>query len=239
MRKSSFSERQTMAGNPSEQVTSQRLRPYSHKPALRGSSHFYAAWVALGAAAVLAAMTPPGVARVATSIYGAALTGLFTISAIYHRPAWPPQTRQWLRRADHAAIFVLIAGTATPFCLLALRGRGGAELLTIAWIGAAAGVLQSLFWVTAPKWLTASFYVILGWATTPYLPGLAAATDTLSIALLIGGGILYTLGAIVYGSKRPDPWPQVFGYHEVFHLLVIVAALCHFVAIVHVVRISA
>lgn len=197
------------------------------KPLLRGVSHEIAAGVALAGWIVLAVVAAPGQARIAAHVYGASLFTLFVVSALYHRPTWRPRARLFMRRLDHAAIFLLIAGTYTPFCLL-LPPATGQRLLAVVWAGAAAGVLQSLLWVRAPKVLSAGVYVLLGWIVVPVLPALRAAVGGGAIGLLLGGGVLYTLGALVYAARRPDPFPRVFGYHEIFHALVIAAAACHF-----------
>lgn len=198
------------------------------KPLLRGVSHEVAAGVALAGWIVLALAASPGRARIAAHVYGASLFALFSISATYHRPSWRPRARLLMRRLDHSAIFLLIAGTYTPFCLL-LRDGIGMRLLAIVWAGAIAGILQSLLWVRAPKALSAAVYVLLGWVVFPVLPTLRAALGGGAVALLAGGGVLYTVGAVVYASRRPDPFPRVFGYHEVFHALVIAAAVLHYV----------
>jgi hemolysin III len=197
------------------------------KPLLRGVSHEIAAGVALAGWIVLALVAAPGRARVAAQVYGASLFTLFLVSALYHRPTWRPRARLLMRRLDHSAIFLLIAGTYTPFCLL-LPPASGVRLLAVVWAGAIAGILQSLLWVRAPKALSAVVYVLLGWVVVPVLPSLRAALGGGAVALLAGGGAVYTLGAIVYATRRPDPFPRVFGYHEVFHALVIAAAACHF-----------
>ena len=201
------------------------------KPALRGVSHQFAAFTALGAGAVLVALAPSTSARVGCAIYALSLTGLLGISAFYHVPMWPQDTRRWLKRLDHAAIFVLIAGTYTPVCMLALPALSGTRLLSFVWIGAAAGSLRALFWPAAPRSLIAALYVILGWMVVAYLPDLRAGLSPSGLALLAAGGVLYTAGAIVYALRWPDPRPRLFGYHEVFHLLVIAAAACHFAAV--------
>jgi hemolysin III len=155
-------------------------------------------------------------------------------SALYHRPTWAPAPRRWLRRADHAAIFVLVAGTYTPFTLLLPSHR--AALLALAWGGAAAGIAQSLFWVQAPRPLVAALYVALGWAVVIFWPALHAALGNAGLFFLVLGGVLYSIGAIVYAMRRPDPAPAVFGYHEIFHAFVVAAAVCHFGVVVGVVR---
>jgi hemolysin III len=197
------------------------------KPLLRGISHEIAAGFALAAWVLLASRAAPGRALSAAHVYGASLFALFAVSAAYHRPAWSPRARLLMRRLDHSAIFLLIAGTYTPFCLLLPRAQG-TPLLAVVWGGAAAGVLQSVLWVRAPKPLVATLYVVLGWVIIPVLPTLRVTLGPSGLALLAGGGALYTLGAVVYASRRPDPFPRVFGYHEVFHALVIAAAVCHF-----------
>jgi len=197
------------------------------KPLLRGVSHEIAAAAALFAWVGLAVVAGPGRARAAAHVYGASLFSLFFVSALYHRPTWKARARLLMRRLDHSAIFLLIAGTYTPFCLL-LPPATGIPLLAIVWGGAAVGVLQSILWVRAPKPLVAAVYVLLGWAVVPVVPALRAALGGGAIALLMAGGASYTVGALVYAARRPDPFPRVFGYHEVFHALVIAAAACHF-----------
>ncbi len=167
---------------------------------------------------------------VAAAVYGVALTAQFAISAAYHRPRWGTRARLFMRRLDHAAIFLLIAGTYTPFCLL-LPPETGRPLLALVWSGAGAGMVLSVLWPLAPKWLMAVLTVALGWAIVPTFPAMRAAIGWSGMALLGAGGIAYTLGAVVYATRFPDPSPRVFGYHEVFHALVIAAAVCHYVAI--------
>jgi hemolysin III len=196
------------------------------KPLLRGVSHEIAAAAALAAWIVLAALAPSARGLAAANVYGASLFALFAVSALYHRPTWRPRARLWLRRLDHSAIFLLVAGTYTPFCLV-LGGTRGDALLAVAWGGAALGILQSVLWVRAPKPLVAIVYVLLGWVILPAMPALAARLGPGAVALLGAGGITYSLGAVVYAARRPDPFPRVFGYHEVFHALVVVAAGLH------------
>jgi hemolysin III len=198
------------------------------KPLLRGVSHEIAAFAALVAWIGLVAVAPNGLARAAATVYGATLLALFTISALYHRPTWAPRARLFWRRLDHSAIFLLIAGTYTPFCLL-LGGAAGRAVLAVVWTGAAMGVAQAVVWPTAPKPLIAGIYVALGWVIVPVMPALARSLGAPAVALLGAGGVAYTVGAVVYALRRPDPFPRVFGYHEVFHALVVVAATLHFV----------
>ncbi len=161
-------------------------------------------------------------------IYSFSLCGLFGTSALYHRLQWNPYQRAWMRRLDHSAIFILIAGTGTPLCLLAIPEKGGMTLLTIVWSAAALGIIQSLFWVNAPKWLAAILYIAMGWVAVPYVSEINEALGSVNVGFLIAGGVVYTIGALVYAFKKPNPWPKTFGYHEIFHLLVVFAALLHF-----------
>ncbi len=200
------------------------------KPLLRGVSHEIAAVAALVAWIGLMLAAPSPRARAAAGVYGATLLALFTISALYHRPTWAPRARLLWRRLDHSAIFLLIAGTYTPFCLL-VGGSAGHALLAVVWVGAAAGVVQAVVWPGAPRPLVAVVYVMLGWIVIPVLPALRLDLGPAFIALLAAGGIAYSLGAAVYALRRPDPFPRVFGYHEVFHALVVVAAVLHFVVV--------
>jgi hemolysin III len=205
------------------------------KPLLRGVSHEIAAAVSLAAWVALALVAGPGRARVAANVYGASLFTLFAVSAAYHRPAWQPRARLLMRRLDHSAIFFLIAGTYTPFCLLLPREEGLA-ILAIVWGGGIAGAVREIVWPSAPKAISAAVYVLLGWVIVPVLPVLRATLGPVGIALLLAGGAAYTLGAIVYATRRPDPFPRVFGYHEIFHALVIAAAACHFAVALAAVR---
>jgi len=205
------------------------------KPLLRGVSHQIAACFALAALVGLSLAAPTARARIAAIVYGASLLALFTVSALYHRPTWGPRARLLWRRLDHSAIFLLIAGTYTPFCLL-LGGRIGTALLTVVWTGAAAGMVQSIAWPTAPKPLAAVAYVALGWVVLPVVPVLHLELGPWSLALLAAGGVTYSLGAVVYALRRPDPFPRVFGYHEVFHAMVIVAAALHLVVVAKALR---
>ncbi len=205
------------------------------KPRLRGVLHELACALALLAGMALVASAPSARGRLAAALYSASLVVLFGTSALYHRVTWAPGPRAWMRRLDHSAIFVLIAGSYVPFGML-LPPAAGHRLLAVVGCGAALGIVQSLAWVHAPKPLVAVAYVVLGWVVVPFLPALRQVVDAQQIALLAAGGIIYSLGAVVYATRRPDPAPRVFGYHEVFHALTIVAAACHFAAVVQVVR---
>ncbi|HTW40877.1 MAG TPA: hemolysin III family protein [Solirubrobacteraceae bacterium] len=201
------------------------------KPRLRGVLHEYAFFVSLacGAALILAASDTR--ARLAAAIYAGAVSALLGTSALYHRVTWRPRARRWMRRLDHSMIFVLIAGTYTPVALLALKGALASTVLIVLWLGALGGMVFKLLWIDAPKWLFAAVYVVLGLVTAAVFGELPAAIGWLGAAGLALGGLLYAVGAVVYASERPNPWPKVFGYHEVFHSLVLAAAALHYAVI--------
>ncbi len=215
---------------PAAQATAART-----KPLLRGVSHELAAVAALPAVASLLLRARGPAATLGAAVYGATLVTLFTVSAVYHRRFWPLRARQLIGRLDHSAIFLLIAGTYTPIGLLLGPGAGHAALLTV-WVGAAAGVGLVVGWAGLPKRLRAAIYVLLGWVVLPVLPALRAAVGDRALALLFAGGFFYTAGAVIYGARRPDPFPRTFGFHEVFHLLVVAAAACHYLVVVEAVR---
>ena len=203
----------------------------SSRPRFRGVVHQWSFFVALVAGAALVVWAPGGRATAAAAIYAAALAGLLGSSALYHRVTWPPRARAWLRRLDHAMIFVLIAGTYTPFALLVLDGTLADVVLAGVWSGAAAGIVFTLLWVDAPSWLAAATYVALGWFSLIAIPQITARAGVGALLLLALGGVAYTAGAVVYARRRPDPRPATFGYHEIFHVLVVVAAAAHFTAV--------
>ncbi|HWK25777.1 MAG TPA: hemolysin III family protein [Solirubrobacter sp.] len=199
-------------------------------PRLRGVSHAYAFWCALGAAAVLVALSPGGAPRGAAAVYGAGLCALFGGSAIYHRWPWHPRWRPLLRRIDHSTIYLFIAASYTPVALLILDGTIRWVVLGTVWGGALVGVVFSVAWIGAPRGLCAATYVLLGWVAIICLPDLAAALPVTPLVLIAGGGLLYTAGAVIFALGRPNPWPRTFGFHEIFHVCVILAAAAHFVA---------
>jgi len=201
------------------------------KPQLRGVLHKYAFFVSLPAGVALILAASNGRARLAAAIYALALSALLGTSALYHRVTWRPRARRWMRRLDHSMIFVLIAGTYTPVALLALKGALASAILVVLWLGAVGGVVFKLAWIDAPKWLFAIVYVVLGAVTAAVFGQLPAAIGWLGAAGLATGGLLYIIGAVVYASGRPNPWPKVFGYHEVFHTLVLAAASLHYAVI--------
>jgi len=199
-------------------------------PRLRGLLHAHAAWVAAVAAIAQIALAPTAGARVAALIYGVGLIALFSVSALYHR--WPgdPRWKPWLRRMDHSTIFVFIAASYTPVGLLVLDGTVQIVVLVSVWAGALAGIVMSVAWISAPRWLQALTYLLVGWVAVLALPQLAERVGVAPLVLLAVGGGLYSLGAVVYAVRRPDLWPRTYGFHEVFHTLVIAAAVVHFVA---------
>ena len=206
-------------------------REYPVRPRLRGVVHQWSFFVALVAGIALVVLAPAGRATLACAVYAAALCALFGTSALYHRVTWRPPARRWMRRLDHSMIFVLIAATYTPFATLVLSEPLGDVVLLGVWGGALAGIVFTLVWIQAPKWLTATAYVALGWFSLIALPQLVERTGVGALALLAAGGVAYTAGAVVYARRRPDPRPGVFGYHELFHVLVVLAAAAHFIAV--------
>ena len=202
------------------------------KPRLRGVSHQWAFFCSLFTGAALVAAAPAGEATVASAIYAASVAALFGTSALYHRVTWPtPSARRWMRRLDHSMIFLLIAGTYTPFALLVLDGTLATVILVVVWAGALGGIVLKLVWIDAPKAVVAVLYVMLGWVAVAAFPDLLDELGVTSTVLVAAGGLLYTAGAVVYALGRPDPAPTVFGYHEVFHALVIAAAALQYAVI--------
>ncbi len=204
-------------------------------PRLRGLSHAWAFWFAIVAAVVLIVVAPDAKARIAALIYGIGLCALFGVSATYHR--WPgnPRWKPILRRIDHSTIFVFIAASYTPIALLVLDGPLRIVVLISVWAGALAGVGMSIAWIDAPRVLVAACYIAVGWVALVAIPQLFSSRGAAMPVLLLVGGLLYSLGAAAYATQRPNPWPRTFGFHEVFHALVIAAAVVHFVAIAGVI----
>ena len=199
-------------------------------PILRGVSHAWAFWFALAAGLVLLVLAPGAEARIAALVYAVGLAALFAGSGLYHRWRWDPRWRPLLRRIDHSTIFVFIAASYTPIALLVLDGGLRVVVLIGVWAGALAGVAFSVAWISAPRALVAGTYLALGWFAVITIPQLLDRLPTTPLLLLAAGGVLYTVGAIVYAGKRPNPWPRTFGFHEVFHAFVIAAAAAHFAA---------
>ncbi|NGY59021.1 hemolysin III family protein [Lentzea sp. NEAU-D13] len=205
------------------------------RPRLRGWLHLWSfiTSVATGATLIaLAASTVSARAALATSVYGLTVLGLFGVSALYHRVTWESdRVRTWMKRLDHSMIFVFIAGTYTPFALLAMDPGTGYVVLWVVWIGALSGVTLKMAWPHAPRWLGVPIYIALGWVAVFVLPELLHHAGVAALVLLLVGGALYTVGAVFYATRWPNPWPQVFGYHEFFHAATVVAAICHYIAI--------
>jgi hemolysin III len=202
------------------------------RPLLRGALHQAGFAVALVVGTLLIAYADDGArARTAAAIFAGSVVAMLGASALYHRVTWSPRVRPWMRRLDHAGIFVLIAGTYTAVGLLSLHGAMQHVVLAVVWAGAAAAVLLKFAWVHAPKWLTAVIGIALGWVGVAAVPQMARDAGITAVVLLGAGGIAYTVGGVVYALRRPDPVPRVFGYHEVFHALTIVAVACQYVAI--------
>jgi hemolysin III len=201
------------------------------KPRLRGVSHLIAFGVSLLSGPLLVVAAPTLSTRLAVGVYGLCLSSLFGVSALYHRPTWSPAWRSWLRRLDHAAIFLAISGTYTAVAVLTLPPDQTRLLLTLVWCGALAGVALQFVGKGAKRWLAAGPYLVLGWTGVALLPQLINQLGSIGFGLVLSGALLYTLGAVVYARHQPDPRPAVFGYHEVFHLLVIAAAAAHYAAV--------
>ena len=202
------------------------------KPRLRGVSHEWAFFVSIPLGVWLVVSAPSGKAGLAAGIYALSVALLFGASALYHRITWASAAaRRWMRRIDHSAIFVLIAGTFTPFALLTLDGTLATVILVAVWAGAAAGIVMTLVWIDAPKWLLAIVYVALGWVAVAAMPAMLDDLGVTAVGLVAAGGALYTTGAVIYARGRPDPAPTVFGYHEIFHVLVIAAAALQYAVV--------
>ncbi|MBN2622128.1 MAG: hemolysin III family protein [Acidimicrobiales bacterium] len=203
------------------------------KPRLRGMLHLVAFPLSLVTGAVLLlAVADDATERRASLVYTLATAVLFGVSALYHRGRWDDRTRARLRRLDHSNIFLMIAGTYTPLTVALLSGTTQRTVLTVVWVGALAGIVFRVAWLTAPAWLYTPFYVALGWVAVAVLPDLARAGGTAVIALVVAGGLAYSAGGVVYALRRPDPMPAVFGYHEIFHAGTIVGFACHYLAVV-------
>jgi hemolysin III len=205
------------------------------KPRLRGWLHAGTFPAALAAGIVLVALGPTPAARLAATVYALTSSLLFGISALYHRGRWSDQAEAVLRRFDHANIYLIIAGTYTPFALLALHGAARTAVLSVIWAGAAAGVLFRVAWVGAPRWLYTALYVGLGWVAIGFMPQLLRGAGVTALVLVCAGGLLYSVGGLVYGLRRPDPSPRWFGFHEVFHACTVAAYAAQYVAVSFVV----
>ncbi|MFI1196101.1 hemolysin III family protein [Micromonospora sp. NPDC020750] len=212
-----------------------RLKPVDiGKPRMRGWLHTYAFFIALVCGVVLcsvAAGRPGWAPLVSCLIYSLTVCGLFGTSALYHRRVWSERGYQIMRRMDHSMIFVFIAGTYTPFCVLLLDARHATTMLALVWGGALGGVAVKLIWPHAPRWVSAPLYLALGWVAVAMLPQILHSGGVTALVLLAVGGAIYSVGAVFYALRRPNPWPTVFGHHEFFHACTLVAAVCHHIAI--------
>lgn len=209
--------------------------PAPGKPRLRGVSHLGAFFVALLVGPLLVLSASGATATASTTVYALTLVALFGCSALLHRGDWSPQVHPRLRRLDHSTIFLFIAGTYTPVVALGLES-GQVPILVAAWVGAGLGIAISLLWIEAPRWITTACYLAVGWLAVAALPQLNGALGTGGFGLLAAGGLLFSVGAVVYARKRPDPFPTVFGYHEVYHAFVIVAVALHFALVASLAR---
>jgi hemolysin III len=198
------------------------------KPLLRGHIHQESFFLALGASSMLVAKATTSLTLAAGLIYSVCLVTLFGVSALYHRPNWDARMRAFMRKLDHSAIFILIAGCFTPVCLLALPPATGLRLLTIVYLAATLGVLKCIFWTDCPKWLSCLLYGCVIFLFTPYLSELYSGLGTLNMALIWIGCLAYALGAVFYATKKPDLLPDIFGHHELFHFFTVIGAICHF-----------
>jgi hemolysin III len=200
------------------------------KPRLRGVAHEAAFYAAVAVAVPLLLTAPPGRARIAAAVFASCVAACFGASALYHRPTWSPRVRAWLARLDHAGLYLLIAGTYTPFGLLVLSPGWAIPVLSIVWGGAFAAIVMKLVWLGTPKWLSTVIGLSLGWTGVVAL-GELAKVGPVGLALVAAGGLLYTAGAVVYARKRPDPAPALFGYHEIFHAFTVAGAACQYAAV--------
>jgi hemolysin III len=202
------------------------------RPLLRGVLHQAAFSVAVVVGALLIAYADDGArTRTAAAVFAGSVVAMLGASALYHRVTWSPRVRPWMRRLDHAGIYALIAGTYTPVGLLSLHGSMRQVVLAVVWTGAAVAIVLKFAWVGSPKWLAAGIGLALGWVGVVTVPQIADENGAAAVALLAAGGLAYTAGAIVYAVRRPDPLPHIFGYHELFHALTLVAVACQYVAI--------
>ncbi len=233
-----MSEVVTPAGSvPSVQERTHHASDLAHaiidevKPRLRGWLHAAVAPVTLAAGIVLVLTAAPGAPRLGSAIFAVSALLLFSVSAALHRGHWPPFTNGLLTRLDHACIFLLIAGTYTPYTLLLLEGTQQVLMLSIAWGGALAGATFRLVWTGAPRWLYTPVYIALGWAAVFFLGDFLNRGGVVVVALIAAGGLLYTIGGVVYGLRRPNPIPSWFGFHEVFHAFTVVAFAAHYAGV--------
>jgi hemolysin III len=217
------------------QVLADTVTDFLGRPKARGWIHFCSAVAAIVAGVALvsaAGMFSSAEAVLAASIYTATIVAMFSFSALYHRVHWhSPTTLKWMKRIDHSLIFVFIAGSFTPFCMLAMPPDTGNQVLLMVWGGAAAGVALKMWWPSAPRWVGVPLYLLLGYTAIWFAGTLLAGAGLAAVVLLASGGVLYNIGAVLYGVRWPNPWPRTFGYHEFFHAFTAAAAICHYIAI--------
>jgi hemolysin III len=217
------------------QVLADTVTEFLHTPRARGAIHLVCAALAIVAGAALvpvAWLYGPPLAGLATLVYTATIVGMFSVSAVYHRVQWrSPAAYKWMKRADHSMIFVFIAGSYTPLALLAMPPQTAKLVLTIVYLGAAAGVALKMFWPSAPRSVGVPLYLVLGYTAVFFAPDLLAGGGVAVVGLLVAGAVLYNIGAVLYGVRWPNPWPHTFGYHEFFHAFTAAGAACHYVAI--------
>jgi hemolysin III len=221
------SEKAAHASHEAAEVVREKMNQV--KPKLRGWLHTAVSPLAVAAGVVLIALSPTLATRVGSALFAGTAILLFTVSGIYHRGNWTKRTWEVLRRFDHANIFLLIAGSYTPFTIILLDGAAQTGLLILVWTGAILGVGFRILWIDAPRWLYVPIYVALGWAAIFYANDFSSAGTAVIVLIAVGGG-LYSLGGLVYGLKRPNPYPTWFGFHEIFHVFTIAAFVCHYVA---------
>jgi hemolysin III len=203
---------------------------FEQKPTWRGWIHAGTFPLAVIAGVAIVLLADSAAAKWSTAVFAVTSLLMFGTSAVYHRFNWSPRTKRTLKRLDHANIFLLIAGTYTPISVLALPMDRAVLLLTLVWSGALLGIGFRVFWISAPRWLYVPLYLLLGWAAVMYMPDFFVA-DPVMMWLVIAGGLLYTVGAIIYALKKPNPVPGVFGFHEIFHTLTVLAFVCHWAGI--------
>ncbi|CAM3327826.1 PAQR family membrane homeostasis protein TrhA [Stackebrandtia soli] len=201
------------------------------KPRLRGALHAIVFPFVVIAGIVLTVAAPTTQSTVACAVFTVTSALLFGTSGYYHRGTHSPRVEEVLRRLDHANIYLIIAGTYTPFALIALSGTASLTVMLVIWIGAVSGVVFRTLWMGAPRWLYTGLYIALGWVAVFFIPQFLAGVGVLAVVLIVAGGLCYSVGGVVYGLKRPNPWPDWFGFHEIFHTLTVVAWICHFSAV--------
>ena len=207
------------------------MQTFLSQPKFRGISHFLMFFVSIVACTFLVLKSTNSTELISTSVYSFGVLAMFGFSALYHRKKASQLIKQRLRKLDHTGIFLMIAGTFTPMCLLSLPLDSGTKLLTIIWSVAAIGIAQSIFFSKIHRLIRAAIYLIAGWVALPFVPLFAASLSVIKLTLVIAGGVIYSIGATAYGFKVPKLSPNIFGFHEFFHLLVIIAAILHFIVI--------